>query len=99
MLKKVKVRGTWPCMGGASVTLQSASRLPDVDKLEQNCDRAWEGAALHRERPSGTFDPEPCRVIGQTLGWVVLLRFTPWLRLAMPPLEPACSHVQPRLCA
>ncbi|OWK05176.1 hypothetical protein Celaphus_00002848 [Cervus elaphus hippelaphus] len=32
VLKKVKVRGTWPCMGGASVTLQSASRPLDVDK-------------------------------------------------------------------
>lgn len=100
MLKKVKVRGARPCMGGAHVTLQSAS--PRRMWINRNRsvlrgDRAQEGAALHRERPSGTFDPEPCRVIGQMLGWLALPRFTRRLRSAVPPSEPACSHVQPRL--
>ena len=82
------------------MTLQSAS--PRRMWINRNRsvlrgDRAQEGAALQRERPSGTFDPEPCRVIGQMLGWLALPRFTRRLRSAVPPSEPACSHVQPRL--
>lgn len=71
MLKKVKVRGTRPCMAGARVALQSASphwMWVNRSRSVLRGDRAREGATLQRERPSGAFDPEPCRVTGRTLG-------------------------------
>ena len=71
VLKKVKVRGTRPCMAGARVALQSASphwMWVNRSRSVLRGDRAREGATLQRERPSGAFDPEPCRVTGRTLG-------------------------------